>query len=182
MNIRQVLGKIYHVIRGDDVSLLVKKGLHLGNNVFISQDVSIDHSFPWLISIADDCTLTSRVVILSHDASTFRHLGFTKIGRVTIGRKTFIGIGSIILPGVTIGENVIIGAGSVVTKDIPDNSLVVGNPAVIIGSTGDYIDGHKRNMDARPVYKEGWTLESGITDQNKKIMRESLETGIGYVL
>ena len=36
------------------------------------------------------------------------------------------------MPGVTIGNNVVIGAGSVVTKDIPDNSIAVGNPCRVI--------------------------------------------------
>ena len=36
------------------------------------------------------------------------------------------------MPGVTIGNNVVIGGGSVVVKDIPDNSIAVGNPAKVI--------------------------------------------------
>lgn len=43
-----------------------------------------------------------------------------------------IGIGSIILPGVTIGYGAIIGAGSIVTKDIPDYTVAVGNPARVL--------------------------------------------------
>jgi maltose O-acetyltransferase len=57
------------------------------------------------------------------------YLNYTKIGLVKIGDNVFIGAGSIILPNVKIGNNVIIGAGSIVTKDVPDNSLVAGNPA-----------------------------------------------------
>jgi Acetyltransferase (isoleucine patch superfamily) len=50
---------------------------------------------------------------------------------VIIGNDCWIGGGAVICPGVTIGDRCIIGAGSVVTKDVPDDSLVVGNPAVI---------------------------------------------------
>ncbi|MCD7926439.1 MAG: sugar O-acetyltransferase [Bacteroides sp.] len=51
---------------------------------------------------------------------------------VTIGEDCWIGGGAIICPGVTIGNRCIIGAGSVVTKDIPDDSVAVGNPAKVI--------------------------------------------------
>lgn len=43
-----------------------------------------------------------------------------------------IGAGSVILPGVTIGKYALVGAGSVVTKNVPDNSIVIGNPARVI--------------------------------------------------
>ena len=51
---------------------------------------------------------------------------------ITIGDDCWIGGGAIICPGVTIGNRCVIGAGSVVTKDIPDDSLSVGNPARVI--------------------------------------------------
>lgn len=51
---------------------------------------------------------------------------------VTIGKNCWIGGGAIILPNVNIGDGSVIGAGSVVTKDIPANTLAVGNPAKAI--------------------------------------------------
>lgn len=51
---------------------------------------------------------------------------------VTIGNNVWIGGSVTILPGVTIGDNVTIGAGSVVTRDIPSNSIAVGNPCKVI--------------------------------------------------
>lgn len=51
---------------------------------------------------------------------------------ISIGNDCWIGGNTVILPGITIGNGCVIGAGSVVTKDIPDNSLAVGNPAKVI--------------------------------------------------
>ena len=51
---------------------------------------------------------------------------------VTIGDNCWIGAGAVICPGVTIGDNSVIGAGSVVTRDIPANSVAVGNPCRVL--------------------------------------------------
>jgi lipopolysaccharide O-acetyltransferase len=48
---------------------------------------------------------------------------------VLIKLGAFLGIRSIVLQGVTIGENAYVGAGAVVTEDVPDRTIVVGNPA-----------------------------------------------------
>ena len=51
---------------------------------------------------------------------------------ITIGNDCWLGAGVIICPGVTIGDRCVIGAGSVVVKDIPSDSMAVGNPAKVI--------------------------------------------------
>ena len=51
---------------------------------------------------------------------------------ITIGNNVWLGGNVIILPGVKIGDNVVVGAGSVVNKNIPPNSIVVGNPAKVL--------------------------------------------------
>lgn len=51
---------------------------------------------------------------------------------VTIGNNVWVGGNVVLNPGVTIGDNVIIGSGSVVTKDIPANTIAVGNPCKVL--------------------------------------------------
>lgn len=55
---------------------------------------------------------------------------------ITIGNNVWVGGSVTVLPGVTIGDNCTIGAGSVVTKDIPANSIAVGNPCRVIKKVG----------------------------------------------
>lgn len=64
----------------------------------------------------------------------------------------FVGAGSIILPGVHVGNRVIIGAGSIVTKDIPDNSVAVGNPAKVICPIDEYLDKEKAKINAENTF------------------------------
>ena len=54
----------------------------------------------------------------------------------TIGNNVFLGCGACVLGGVTIGDNVLIGANCVVTKNVPNNTTVIGNPAYIIKKNG----------------------------------------------
>ena len=57
-----------------------------------------------------------------------RNLWLESAKPISIGNNVWIGGNVTVLPGVTIGDNCVIGAGSVVVKDIPANSLAVGNP------------------------------------------------------
>jgi acetyltransferase-like isoleucine patch superfamily enzyme len=64
-----------------------------------------------------------------------------------------IGANATLLPGVAIGRNALVGAGSVVTKDVPDDAIVVGNPARVVGSISDvpaYADAGKTAKKRKP--------------------------------
>lgn len=99
-------------------------------------------SEPWMISIGNKVTVTSGVILLTHDGSTWlmndekgrRYL----YNKIQIGNNIFIGVNSIIMPGVKIDDNVIVAAGSVVTKSVPSGVIIAGNPAKIIGNYNDY--------------------------------------------
>lgn len=56
----------------------------------------------------------------------------TVLGRVRIGMGCYIGANSTLLPGISIGDNAIVGAGSVVTRNVPERTVVAGNPARIL--------------------------------------------------
>ena len=62
-----------------------------------------------------------------------------KVTKTLVKKRASIGANATIICGITIGENSIVGAGSVVTKDVPPDSIVVGNPAKVIGKVKDII-------------------------------------------
>jgi maltose O-acetyltransferase len=170
-------------LRGDiDPKTLRARGVRLGSNVYIGRGTTLDGGLPWLISIGDDTTISARVEVLVHDASTRRHLGYSIVAPVVIGDRVYVGAGSIILPGVTIGDGAIIGAGSVVTRDVAPGIVAAGNPARPISTTEEYLARHRRLLDERPVYPgPGWTAGQGATPDNRMRMVRELSAGHGYV-
>lgn len=111
--------------------------IHLGNNVTISREVMfLTHDYSITAALASIGTVIKR-----HDGELFF------LRDIYVGENTFIGARVSILPGTTIGKNVIIGACAVVKGKIPDGSIVVGNPAVIIGKTEEYAKKHLKTKD-----------------------------------
>ena len=157
----------------DVVEDLRRKGADIGENVQI-YSCTMDRTHPHLIKIGNNTTITHSTV-LTHDASTKTPLGKSKIGCVSIGDNCFVGFGSIVLPNVKIGNNCIIGAGSIVTKDIPDNSIAVGNPCKVIGNTNEYLERQKANMETNPVFDMDFR---NLSDSDKKEQLEKLKDGI----
>lgn len=106
----------------------------IGSNVLIAPNVQI-------YTATHPVELNERLTPLETPQGT-KYIRRTYALPVTIENGCWIGGGVIILPGITIGKGSVVGAGSVVTKDIPANSLAVGNPCKVIrkingGKSGD---------------------------------------------
>lgn len=82
----------------------------VGKHVIINTSASVDH----------DCDIQDFVHIAPNA---------TLCGNVHVDEGTLIGAGATVIPGITIGKWCVIGAGAVVIDDVPDHTIVVGNPA-----------------------------------------------------
>lgn len=107
--------------------------IEVGRNLFINYNCTILDVAK--VNIGDNVLIAPNVSI--YTAGHPLHADTRKTGYeygipVTIGDNVWIGGNSIIMPGVTVGCNSVIGAGSVVTKDVPDWTIVAGNPARVI--------------------------------------------------
>ena len=83
-----------------------------------------------------DCLIYTQNHKFDEIDKLMRLQGFQGTKPVYIGNNCWIGGRVTILPGVKIGDGSIIGAGAVVTKDVPENSIVAGNPAVVVKKRG----------------------------------------------
>lgn len=126
------------------IDYLRKRGVGIGENCDIEKSAYFG-SEPFLISMGNNVRITRNVKFITHDGGIWvlRNLNLVdnksvKYGKIVIGNNVNIGWDSIIMPGVSIGNNCIIGAGAIVTKDIPDNSVVVGVPGRVIETVSEY--------------------------------------------
>ncbi|MCM1135441.1 MAG: sugar O-acetyltransferase [Clostridium sp.] len=121
-----------------------------GRNIYLGNNVSINMNCTFVdcnkIEIGDNVLIASNVQLYTaaHPVELSERLTphwspeseeyfcRTYARPIKIGNGCWLGGGVIVLPGVTIGDGAVIGAGSVVTKDIPENSLAVGNPCRVI--------------------------------------------------
>lgn len=109
------------------------QNITIGNHFYANFDCTmIDVA---AITIGDNVMFGPRVCLYTagHPIDpTVRNSGLEFGTPITIGDNVWIGGSAVVNPGVTIGDNVIIGSGSVVTKDVPANTIAVGNPCRVI--------------------------------------------------
>jgi acetyltransferase-like isoleucine patch superfamily enzyme len=112
-----------------------KKGegrIVIGDRVLVMNGVRISSASE--ILIGDDCMLANFCYLTDADWHDIydRTSSPGKTAPIILERGAWIGDSAIVCKGVRIGENSIVGAGSVVRRDVPPNSVVIGNPARVV--------------------------------------------------
>jgi maltose O-acetyltransferase len=141
LRMKEILKDLFGKV-GDDNFLINQpfrcdygKQISIGKRFFANFNFTVLDEAP--VSIGDDCFIGPNVSIYTACHSTDpveRNTRQEWAKPVTIGNNVWIGGSVTILPGVSIGDNVTIGAGSVVTRDIPSNTVAVGNPCKVVKS------------------------------------------------
>lgn len=112
--------------------------VHFGKNVYANFNLTlVDDTH---IYVGDHTMIGPNVTIASAGhpiLPELREKGYQFNMPVHIGKNCWIGAGVVIVPGINIGDNTVIGAGSIITKDIPANSVAVGNPCRVIREIND---------------------------------------------
>ncbi|MDO9441100.1 MAG: acyltransferase [Beijerinckiaceae bacterium] len=154
----------------------------IGKGVSAMNGVHLDARFPWLLEIGRDTGLSVGVMVLTHDSSTRRQTGYTRIARVKIGERVYIGAHAIVLPGTTIGDDVIVAAGAIVRGEIPAGAVVAGVPARQVGTTEEYTRVHMEGIENGPAWSvDDWPFSGAVPIEKQRAMLDALGDGVGYV-
>ena len=113
------------------------RGVKIGKNCHINPYVLIDLLYPHLITIEKNVSIGTYSMIFAHNNPTanlfLKKNGYPRTTKpVLIKEGAVINPGSIITSGVTIGKHSIVAVGSIVSKDVPDYTVVAGNPARVV--------------------------------------------------
>jgi acetyltransferase-like isoleucine patch superfamily enzyme len=128
-----IIGKNCNV----NCNVFIENKVKIGNNVTVKSGVQIWDG----ITIEDNVFIGPNVTFINDLYPKSKNNNFN-LKETVVKKGASIGANSTILANITIGKNALIGAGSVVTKNVPDNTLWYGNPAIqkgIITSNGEII-------------------------------------------
>lgn len=128
----RLVSELFNGTLGEGTSISAPVYINMADKVRIGSGVHILGGFNCMsfggLTIGDNVSISFNCTIVTnnHDMHD-KNILICK--PVRIGNNVWIGANVTILPGVTIGDNSVIGAGSIVTKDVPANTVALGNPA-----------------------------------------------------
>lgn len=115
---------------GENTRIWSAQNISIGNRVLISHSVNIHDNISHSLSAASRHNHFKAIFSSGHPES----LDIPK-ANIVIEDDAWIGFGAAVMKGVTIGRGAVIGAHSVITKDVPAYTVVVGNPARVVGTS-----------------------------------------------
>jgi acetyltransferase-like isoleucine patch superfamily enzyme len=122
-----VVGDHFKIWSGHRRTLISGWGrIRIGDRVFVNSGVVMFAAKA--ITIGNDVAIANEAYLMDTDSHGVEGRP-VKEAPIVIGDGTWIGARAIILPGVTIGRRCLVAAGAVVSRDVPDDTLVAGNPA-----------------------------------------------------
>jgi acetyltransferase-like isoleucine patch superfamily enzyme len=135
--VRELLGQLTGKPVDDSVTVFPPFHSDFGKNITLGKRIFINSGCQFQdqggVVVGDDCLIGHNAVFatLNHDLTPSRRADMHP-APIVIGRNVWIGSNVTVLPGVTIGDNAVVAAASVVTKDVPENTIVVGSPARVV--------------------------------------------------
>ena len=141
---REIIAQLIHPESGSTmihapINIEFGTNLRCGNRVLINFNATILAQAP--ITLGDDVMIgpNCSLITVGHPVADhrMRRGGWEQAKPISIGENTWLGANVTVLPGVSIGKQCVVGAGTLVTRDIPDNSLVLGSPGTVVRTLDD---------------------------------------------
>ncbi len=138
-NIRRIIRRVRYN-SSEMADYFRRQGAQIGEGCRL--DVAFLGGIPSLVNLGNHVFISQGVIFHTHDGGVWllreEIPNIDIFGKIVVEDNCVIGANTQLLPGIRIGRNSIIGAGSVVISDIPPNSVAMGVPARVVGSTIKY--------------------------------------------
>ncbi|MBF0479517.1 MAG: N-acetyltransferase [Candidatus Omnitrophica bacterium] len=146
-----VIGRECNVCNGS----FIERGAVIGDHVTIKHNVSIFDG----VTIEDDVFIGSNIAFINDRCPRSHREDAWTLEKTSVKKGATLGANAVVMCGITVGEYAFVGAGAVATKDVPPYTIVVGNPARIVGLACRC--GRKLNTDLKCPCGKKYKMEKG---------------------